>query len=296
MHVAESVGLHQNFSTLDKLYVRSFESAQIECSARRKTFWLAVSLNKLFSIEYGRSPIRLDSINCIALKADELSDSPSDLVKLSELVPYNLSGAGEPGEEARGLVRNLAVISELKLTSKAPIALLKADVCFSIFRKARFLRMTMAKTQAEAILDIIRVGLLEAQSLAYAGSKWWNTVSVPFHSVAILLAIGSTESLSLLPSAVDALKTVVNVLDTHLAREAMETAQKLVRGYHEKKMQEVRSVNQALAASGGEDSEAVCSVGQDMPFDFPQLQNWIDWPIDDDGAWLEVLFNTNTEQ
>jgi hypothetical protein len=53
-----------------------------EGAARRKTFWIALSLNRLFSIEYRRSAIQLDSINCSPLDVQGVADLTADFVKL----------------------------------------------------------------------------------------------------------------------------------------------------------------------------------------------------------------------
>jgi hypothetical protein len=87
MHIAEAIGLHQEFGKIDVLHQRLREVAMVVAVLRRKTFWVALSLNRLFSIEYGRSPVHLDSISCRPMEAEGPIDLTADFVSLCQLLP-----------------------------------------------------------------------------------------------------------------------------------------------------------------------------------------------------------------
>jgi hypothetical protein len=152
MHIAESIGLHQEFGSMDVLRERPREVALMETSHRRKVFWVATSLNRLFSTEYGRSPVVLVSISCAPLepleKGDE-GDFTAAFVNLWALMPKH----DQQDKEKFGLALQKIFDFDVDLP---PFALLKADLCFMIFRKMRFLHWTAARARTE--IDKSRIG------------------------------------------------------------------------------------------------------------------------------------------
>jgi hypothetical protein len=281
MHVAEAIGLHQEFGNMDDLRKRPREIAMKEAVTRRKTFWIAVSLNRLFSVEYGRSPVQLASISCSSLeKIEGDSDLTAHFVTLCQLLPRNNHDPRKLVEEKDDLAVALQRLADLS-TPQPPFALLRAEICFCIFRKMRFLHLPLTRPQAEAVTSIIQAGLLEAQSLSSTLSKWWSVISVPFHSVGILIAIDTLGSLRLLANAMEALQSVVRGYDTHPAREALQTAEQLVRGCHAKKMKGASSVGQALDVvsngKGEHEEERDVQPVQEMQLGF-------DWPSDNESG------------
>jgi len=274
------------------LHRRSQEVAKWEARYRRKAFWIASSLNRLFSVEYGRSVIQPDSITCPPFEEEGDSDLTADFVKLCQLLPKNHYDARRRTEEGQCLSSALEHLADV-IPRKPPLALLVADVCFSIFRKMRFIHLALTRPQTEVFLNTIRDGLVEAQSLSRTSSKWWNIVSVPFHSVCVLIAIDSAASLGLLATAMETLKVVVGAYDTHLAREALQTAEQLLRKYQEKKMEEATRIGQAVMVMAK--SEAPSHEEEDTR-PSSAIPRGFDWPSDDDGGWMEVFFNMEVEQ
>ena len=91
----------------------------------------------------------------------------------------------------------------------------------------------------------------------------------------------------------EVLRTATDAYDTHLAREALQTAEHLVRGCHEKKMEDATWVGQALAVINGNGwKPEEKDIGQMLPEALPRFE----WPTEDDGGWMEIFFNMGMEQ
>jgi len=96
--------------------------------------------------------------------------------------------------------------------------------------------------------------------------------STPFQSVCVLLAVETPDRLAMIPSAIETLKNITTIHDSHLSQEAVRTAQNLVRGAREKKSRELASLDQGLAIVG----EIIHHPGDDLN----DLNNGIEWPTD----------------
>lgn len=288
MHIAEAIGLHQEFGKIDVLHERPREAVMTEAVLRRKTFWLAWSLNRLFSIEYGQSPVYLDSIGCRPMEAEGPIDLTADFVSLCQLLPKPIQNQRNLTEEREDLSSALKHLSEF--TAQAPfVTLLKADVCFSIYRS---LHLPLTRAQVGTVTSMIRAALLEAQYLSSTSSKWWSVIGVPFHSVGALIAMDVPASLGLLLQAMETLKKVVESYDTHLAREALQTAQKLVQGCWEKKLADVTWLAQAL---GVVDSGPPAVTGNQDVQSMAEIPRVLEWPLEDGGSWMQVSFDMDVE-
>ena len=289
MHIAEAVGVHQQFRDMDALQQRSQETIWKETVHRRRTFWVAMSLNRLFSMEHGRSSVIVDHISCSRPTREDGSGSLVDFLDLCEHLPSFSSDSMQVANEKESLVLNLERLAELD-PRNPPLGLLKAEICFILFRRMRFLRMALTESQIGTVLNIIQAALLESQSLSNSGSKWWNIASVPFQSVCVLIAMDTSTSLALLSNAMDTLGIIARAYDTHSVREALEIAAQLVRALRRKKTDEVHVLDKALDISSvneaGIDTELDIQETHELPFCF-------DWPVAYDGGWMEILANTD---
>jgi hypothetical protein len=152
----------------------------------------------------------------------------------------------------------------------------------------RSLRLALAPSQIETILSIANEGMLEAQSLSTHHSKWWGISSVPFQAICVFIAIDTAGSQAALTNAMQILAEITTAYDTHLMREALQTAAHLVRGYQQKKSKEVQSISQSLDAPGVasaiQGTDASSQVIADMQLD-------LNWLSIDGTSWTEILFN-----
>ncbi|KAF2230541.1 hypothetical protein EV356DRAFT_453660, partial [Viridothelium virens] len=292
IHLAEAIGLHQEFREMDALQQRSQEAIGEETAYRRRAFWIAISLNRLFSMEYGRSPLRLDFVSCLPITEDDNLASMNDFIAICEQLPSFSNDATQPDREVESLKIHMERLSRISV-HVPPLALVKAEVCFVLYRRMRFLESRMTATQTETVLSIILAGLEEAQSLTNIGSSWWNVVGVSFQSVCVLLAIDNPASLALLPTAMNTLGSIARAYNTNLVREALHTAAQLIHGLRTKKMEEVRGIEQALDVSGVHQIPE--PDAQDIQM-MPELPWGLDWPIECDGGWMEMLFDPDMFQ
>ncbi|KAI9710358.1 MAG: hypothetical protein M1820_002853 [Bogoriella megaspora] len=292
VHIAEAIGLHQDVRNLDSLQQRPQEDLAKEAGFRRKTFWTAMSLNRLFSTECGRTPLRLDFVTC---PLDDLQDqwgSVAHFVDLCECLPDSTTCARDLTGNSQALGECLQRISDFAAELPA-LTLFKAEVCFTIYRKMRFFHMTPSASQIDLILDIIKDALPEAQSLSHRSWKWWTVVGVPFQSICVLIAIDTPASLALLTTAMETLAGVAGIFDTHLTREALRTAAQLIRGLQKKKSDDIESADRSLENPSV--AKALADIGA-YPLAQPEHFLSLDWLGGVDSSWMDILFDLDMDQ
>lgn len=222
MHVAEAIGLHRE---LDGVCIASRSSAVSaltgkELENRRKVFWVAWSLNRIFSAEYSRSAAFINNIDCAEPTSTD-KDYISRLIWLAKIGSTTFLSDADSLEDA------LTKLSQQQDRDKF-LVLLNANVAFTVFRKLRILQKGGNRDRTRKILAIGDASLAAARSSAADRLVWWDILSVPFHYVCILLSIDSLESLASLSHALQTLEDVANHLQTHMAQEALQTAKLLV--------------------------------------------------------------------
>jgi len=278
IHIAEAIGLHREFGKDRVKCDMTRDVTALEVDLRRRTFWVALALNQFLSGEYGRTRVSINSITCEPL-ASRQGDFTSQVVEFMQAVPKQQFLICSVAE----LLERLKTTAELKANSPF-IGLLKADACFCIFRMLRSTNVSLSATHIASLLEVIRVALDGVQFLTAREHPWWNIVSTPFQSVCILLSLGTPESLAIVPSALEALKNVVTLYDSHLSREALSTAASLVRGARDKINKELDSLDQGLEIIGEFSPPSTDAVrGLDSGFE---------WLMDDTMGFAELFDNT----
>ena len=255
MHLAEATGLHQEIETIQFAvdgFPPPFKTQELD--SRRRVFWVAWSLNRLLSAEYGRSPTCLDNVRCRKPCARK-GDFTSDLIAAAELLPPCTS----PGVNSANMLESgLVQLSNLP-DIQAPFMLLKADVCLILCRRLWAKSIKLSSDQIDSILSILRKALVQARALSELHRPWWNVLSVPFQTVCLLLSINSDSSIGMLSEAIDTLKAVSLLYDTHLAREALDVAKILIGQSAERKRQHLAMLDglcQSHVGSGVQLSES----------------------------------------
>jgi hypothetical protein len=186
MHISEAVGLHQEFNAARFATSAPIPLGAREIETRRRTFWVAWSLNRLFAAEYGRSRVDLENIGCLPISSRQDDFTPL-LIELAEVLPDEYTGSVEDFDVA---------FNQLFDVSNLPSAfeLLKADICFHLYRRLRLSKINVGSEHVNIILSIIRKALVECLALSNFRRPWWNVISAPFQSVCVLLSIDSRES------------------------------------------------------------------------------------------------------
>ncbi|KAF8856603.1 hypothetical protein BDZ45DRAFT_593966 [Acephala macrosclerotiorum] len=248
MHIAEAIGLHREINenpvVCDRVNGRQ-QIEPLEIDLRRRTFWVAVAFNQFLSSEYGRTRINLDMISCKPLQP-RAEDFTVDVINIMISVPKSQDFTTANISE---------LLQSLKRTTEIPVkdaflGLLRADACFCIYRMLRCTNVNLPICRLTGLLDVIRVALDGVTFLSTMRQPWWNLIGTPFHSICVLLALGTSESFSMIPHALEILKNAAALYNSHLSNEALRTAHALVQGARDKRKQELESLDRGLDAVG----------------------------------------------
>ena len=271
MHIAESIGLHQEMSEIKATQGHTMTEAEIE--TRRRTFWVASSLNRLFSAQYGRTMVALQNVTC-RYPAISPSDEGDDFISLLRLLPFLCDATALPTSDSITVLTDGILKLSKQAVKQLPLVLLRADAIFSIYRKLKYIGASLSPSQTEALLSAISTALEAADTLVFQFQQWWTVIGVPFHSVCVLISLNTPESLNLLHKAMETLQNVAAIFSSHRSREALRTAQYLAKAAEAKKRKELESLQRCLnlnatmtTASPERGEEG--AIGDLMAFEWP---------------------------
>ena len=201
----------------------------------------------------------------------------SSLVKIMQSTPEQQTGFG-----TLQLIEKFKIAAEFDV--KAPfLALLKADVCFCIYRTLRSCSSTntnLAAPQVTSLLEVIQVASDSVKFLTAMHHPWFNIVSTCFQSVCVLLSLCTPDSFAMIPNALETLKIVATAHNSPLSQEALRTAHALVQGARDKRRKELESLDQGLAVVSD-----FSQLGSASPFDMG-----IEWLTENDTAFGDFLY------
>lgn len=197
----------------------------------------------MVSYEYGRSGISLSNITCKV--PQYLPDDPSlQLHAIVELVPKDQT-------EGRDIDLHGTLEKAKQIPDTHPfVSMSKADLCMSLYRHHRLLKLSIDKTDISKIIEIGNVAVSAALKLAEENKFWWNVLCTVFQYVCVLLALDTADSLSNVANAMSVLEKIARLLGTHMAQEAVNTAKILVRDSMRKKRLELGMLEITDADSG----------------------------------------------
>ncbi|KAE8442119.1 hypothetical protein EG329_003825 [Mollisiaceae sp. DMI_Dod_QoI] len=248
IHIAEAIGLHREISENPIACERIGGRRQVdplEIDLRRRSFWVAAALNQFLASEYGRTRVNLDMISCNPLQPRP-GDFTVDVINIMTSVPQSQDFTTANIAE---LLDSLRSASEIPVKG-AFLGLLRADACFCIYRMLRCTNVNLPSFRVAGLLDVIRVALDGVKFLCTMRQAWWNLIGTPFHSVCVLLVLGTPESISMIPQALETLKNATALYNSHLSNEALKTAYALVQGARDKRKQEMEILDRGLDAVG----------------------------------------------
>jgi hypothetical protein len=253
LHVAEACGLHHEIDSVvisETGTIGSLLNCQLGCEQARKIFWMAWHVNAMISYEYARSCIVLNSITCKLPQAVP-GDATAHLIAISQLVPKESDSANGP--DLKNTLPKLQKIPD----EQQFVMMSKADLCMSLYRHHRLLKLPLDKEDVLQIIAIGKKAIEAAYSLAQQKHYWWNVLCTTFQYVCCLLAIDTAESLSNVSSAIATLENITRQLGTHVATEALNTAKVLLRDSMKKKKHEVALLEAADAGDSMAEFENV---------------------------------------
>ncbi|GAB5594019.1 hypothetical protein Unana1_08919, partial [Umbelopsis nana] len=282
MYLAESIGLHKEFSNARlaaKNCPQPLAAKEMEC--RRRVFWVAWALNRLISADYGRSKVQLDNIECRTFPS-KAGDYTNDIVRLARLIPDSNSSS----QEFAIVVEQNKILDQLfQMHCRfAAFMLLKTDVCFNIYRRLRLSNAQLTGEQTTIVLSIATDGLEQAKALASQRCPMWNVISTPFQCVCVLLSIDTRESLAVVDKAMSLLDEMVEIYDTHLARESARTARHLIQSLRTKKVEELDLLEKATRNTETSPLTQTSSGNELSAF-----ADILEWPSEDLSDWTQFF-------
>jgi hypothetical protein len=283
MHLAEATGLHHEMDAITLTGSGPTANHPVAtnskgCEQARRIFWIAWLINAMISYEYGRSAVVLSGISCKLPQANGSNDIIVDFISIAQLVPRLINfSILDPGTPTQSITLNTNVnedvslhtsphgsvpdfINTLSRLSQIPdshpfVSMSKADLCMSLYRHSRQLKLSMPRSSVQTIISIGNVAVVAAEKLASERKYWWNVLCSVFQYVCVLLALDTGESLANVGQAMESLERICEGLKTHMAREAIGTARLLVSDSVRKKRREVelleRGISGITKGSGG---------------------------------------------
>ncbi|KFA55571.1 hypothetical protein S40293_09927 [Stachybotrys chartarum IBT 40293] len=232
MHMAEMIGLHRELPNgqahpSDK--TDKFLVDEAERDIRRQQFWTAsFSRRRVYPPALASHNVYMDRLVSLVQILDCVDEEASG--SLNRECIYDL------------MMRLQTIPSE----GSTFVSVFKAEICLGILR--RFISISVEPTNATKTLSIsiIQESLEHIPSLLAMHHLWWNLISVPFQTVCVCLYIDEDPILALLPTAMNVLGSIVDLLDSHLAREALSTAQQLTSLSRDKTNARLELKNSAL--------------------------------------------------
>lgn len=134
------------------------------------------------------------------------------------------AAAGLDSESFVDLFRRLQDIPQ----SHDAVSLFTADVCLCLLRRFAAASIKPGPVAMNISAAILRQALDSIKALLAAERTWWNMLSVPFQSTCICVSTDNIALLSLLPTAMELLRTMADRFGSHMAKEALATAQQVI--------------------------------------------------------------------
>jgi hypothetical protein len=276
VHISEAIGLHRDIKNIRMKQSPPRNISPVEEDLRRRTFWVAMALNQFLAAEYGRTRVNLDQIDC-----KPLLPQAGDLTTQTTAIMQSVPGSNGTVSD---LFTALNVAAALPANS-AFLVLLRADVCFCIYRMFRSTNLALLASQIAALLEVIRVALDGVKFLRTLGQCWWNIIGTPFHCICVLLSVGTSESFAMIPGALETLKNTVAIYDSHISNEALRTAYALVQGARAKMGRETEILDHGLTIVGDLSDRPKGDLGSLGGWDVGDALGFIDYNFD--FGWLD---------
>ncbi|VUC29539.1 unnamed protein product [Clonostachys rosea] len=272
MHMVEIMGLHALVSTSSTHKLSEKMGLNIEeVKERRMLYWTASFLDHLLSIEYGMTPVALSVASSVNAASHDQSSNEYILSSLTKAL-FSTHQASKDSARMKAVDETLHQLGQVP--NLAPIAsLFRAEVCLCMLRQSPI--NLLARNGNPACVSILQKALQAIPELLLAKQPWWCLSSVPFQTVCVCLAADAPLYLSLLPESMGALRAVADTFDSHMTREASQTAQQLIEASRENTMSKLSFKSSAL----GEDPGTVSTEATWLP-DEQQPDLLGSWPLD----------------
>ncbi|KAM3509226.1 hypothetical protein MY11210_006409 [Beauveria gryllotalpidicola] len=221
LHMLEAAGMTVEDANPVALRSDTEQSSNIEVNRRL----LAVSqhLNTWMSYDMGLSRVSLSGATC-ALPSKRPGEYTTELM---ELLPFTIQLDPERTQEASELESALQIVLD-RVHTRPPTILGQCNLALCLCRRLRSMDFTLPDATIQRILVLTASGIQAAREILIDRAPWHHMAYVPFQIVCVLLAIDTVSSIAQLRDAMQCLKDVAAVYNTHATREAMRTARSLI--------------------------------------------------------------------
>ncbi|KAM3534405.1 hypothetical protein MY4038_002370 [Beauveria bassiana] len=254
MHMAEMIGLHRELhdpgsssatattaaaastsTSTSKVSTSSFSDEELE--TRRRCFCVARFLNLLLTTEYGLSAVSPRHATCLAPARVPGAHIDALYTMSSVLHDAEAAAAAAAAADTRASSLDSDEFADLFLRLRDMprdddlVALFAGDVCLCLLRRFSAASLSSGKPSARIVaasVAVLRRALDAVAALLAAGRTWWNMLSVPFQSVCVCVLVDGVALLELLPAAMELLRGMADRFESHMAREALATAQQVI--------------------------------------------------------------------
>jgi hypothetical protein len=261
MHLVEAVGLHRSPEEVTIVVNSEGRLHEGSIQMRERIFEVAWSLNLIILYDYGRSSVNLGTINPRFLpnRPNDFTDQFCSLVCMIAVDDTALASTTE----------NTDLLALLEQVCTAPadhdfIVLTRAELALCIYRRLHHFGYCPAKEKIDQIIAVVMPALQAARQLVALEQPWWNILGTVFHFICGLLSvnyfvvdpisghfvddlqINTTSSLEQVLEALQTLEHLSQKLDTHMAKEAVKTANDLVNASLNQMRKAMKNLENAL--------------------------------------------------
>lgn len=243
VHLAESLGLHREMDSLEKLGLNVVALSEGQVDQRRRLFWTAWALNRMISFEIGRSPTFVTSTNILMPQA--LGGTSTHAIISAYKAVYHDEGHITTEEPGKCLL-TIAKVKESDEYQDSFIAMVNADIACGLYRVIHKSNPHISQSVGEHLAILVKRGLSAVRQLTEQSQPWWLLTSMPFQFICVAVAVGKPYILSLIPEAMEVLDNVNQHFGTLMTEEASETARLLLQTAVQSRELEVAAINRAL--------------------------------------------------
>lgn len=220
----EQAGLHREISRLGRSGVAAVELREVDRENRRRLFWITWLLNRMVTLEISRSATFISGID-VDLPAPDSGPTLDAILAYRRVFP---DGTHQHRDDYSECLLEIAALASRKAGKSLVLDLMHAELACALFRQLYDRGDQPDAATLEAFRTTVTVGLDAAAKLRTERTAWWMLANMPFQVLSIALAVGKPAVLELLPQAVAALQDLKSCCNTHMTREAFETAQALI--------------------------------------------------------------------
>ncbi|OAA53361.1 Zn(2)-C6 fungal-type DNA-binding domain protein [Cordyceps fumosorosea ARSEF 2679] len=221
LHMLEAAGMTVEDTNPAALRPDTQEAGNVEVN--RRLLAVAQHLNTWMSYDMGLSRVALSSVTCVLP-----SKRPGEFTtELMELLPFTIQLDPERTQPASELESALQTVLD-RVHTRPPSVLGQCNLALCLCRRLRSMEFSLPDATIQRILVLTASGIRAARAILEDRAPWHHMAYVPFQVVCVLLAIDTVASISQLRDAVQCLRDVAEVYNTHATREAVRTARSLV--------------------------------------------------------------------